>query len=91
MCLDDYDFPLPAVGRDLGEDIQKRERHIKERTREKGEQQWSFHILMYCLSPGQYWLSNIFSGFPLLIDGFVVHHTRIDHGYDFPKWAVGGG
>lgn len=30
---------------------------------------------MYCLNPGQYWLSNIFSGFPLLIDGFVVHNA----------------
>lgn len=30
---------------------------------------------MYCLSHGQYWLSNIFSDFPLLIDGFVVHNA----------------
>lgn len=37
MCLDDYDFPLPAVGRDAVEDIQKK-RHIKE-TRDKGEKQ----------------------------------------------------
>lgn len=39
MCLDDYDFPLPAVGRDIEKDIQKRERHTKERMRGKGEQQ----------------------------------------------------
>lgn len=31
--------------------------------------------MMYCSSPGQYRLTNIFSGFPLLIDGFVVHNA----------------
>lgn len=30
---------------------------------------------MYCLSHGQYWLTNIFIGLPLLIDGFVVHNA----------------
>lgn len=30
MCLDNYDFPLPAVGRHAVEGIQKK-RHMKEK------------------------------------------------------------
>jgi len=35
MCLDDYDFPLPAGGRDTAEDIQKK-RHTHQAEGESG-------------------------------------------------------
>ncbi len=38
MCLDDYDFPLPAEGGDAVEDVQ-RKRHMTEERRDKGERQ----------------------------------------------------
>lgn len=35
MCLDDYDFPLPAVGRDAVEDTKKKWRRMTLTGREK--------------------------------------------------------
>lgn len=47
-----------------------RKRHMKA----KGEQQQSWHGVMYCLSLGQYWLANVyFRALHLLINCFAVH------------------
>lgn len=90
MCLDDCDFPLPAVRERRSE----KKRHMQEETGDKKvKQQSSPRSLMYCLSPGQYRLSNTFSVFALLDKWFCCAQCccLIDHRYDFPKWAVGGG